>query len=63
MACSSPLFELLHEHFADDYVILIFEDGTEYNRYTISLCLHIPVTVIMHLKVKHIYLSLTTAFI
>lgn len=54
MACSSPLFELLHEHFANDYVILIFEDSTEYNCYTISLCLHIPVTVIMYLEVKYI---------
>jgi hypothetical protein len=61
MACSSPLFELLHEHFANDYVILIFEDSTEYDCYTIRLCLHIPATVIMYLGVKLIYVSPTAA--
>jgi hypothetical protein len=57
MACSSPLFELLHEHLADHYVILIFEDSTEHNCYTISLRLNIPVTVIMYLQVNQIHLS------
>ncbi|KDR22102.1 hypothetical protein L798_02065 [Zootermopsis nevadensis] len=42
VARSSPLFELLHEHLADHYVIFILEDSTEHNCYAIgfSLDLH-----------------------
>jgi hypothetical protein len=58
MTCSSPLFELLHKHFTNHYVIFIFEDSTEHNRYTISLCLYIPVTVIISMLATHIYFLL-----
>jgi hypothetical protein len=60
MTCSSSLFELLHKHLTNHYVIFIFEDSTEHNRYTISLCFYIPVTVIISLLATHIYFLLFT---
>jgi hypothetical protein len=60
MTCSSPFFELLHKHLTNHYVIFIFEDGTEHNRYTISLCLYIPVTVIIYFLATHTFFLLFT---
>ena len=42
MAGLPSLLELLHEHLADDDIVLVAEDGAEDDRDPVRLGLHVP---------------------
>lgn len=42
---SPALLELLHEHLADDHVVLVPEHRREHHRHAVRLRLHVPTTI------------------